>query len=65
MQRDKGLANMTTAITLRYTHVSNQHVVRVKLTQCYMSNIPQLKKPNTLTLPFAATEINLALHLVK
>ena len=32
------------AIVLQYINVSNQHVVYPKFTQCYMSNIFQLKK---------------------
>ena len=38
------LITATMAITLQYINVSNQHVVHLKFTQCYMANIFQLKK---------------------
>ena len=38
------LANATVVIILQYIKVSNQHVVHLKLTQCCMSIISQLKK---------------------
>lgn len=31
------LANLTVVIILQYLNVSNQHLVRIKLTQCYIS----------------------------
>ena len=39
------LANATVVFILQYRNVSNQHVfVHLKLTQCYMTIISQLKK---------------------
>ena len=38
----------TMAIILQYINVSNQHVVHLKLSPCYMSNIFQLRKKESL-----------------
>lgn len=38
------LANATVIIILQYTCVWNQHIIHLKLTQCYMPLISQLKK---------------------
>lgn len=40
----EGLVNTTMVITLQYIDVSNQHVVQLKLTQCFMLNIFPFKK---------------------
>lgn len=37
------LANAAVVIVLQYTNISNQHVVRLKLTQCYMPIVSKLK----------------------
>ena len=34
----------TVAIILQYMYVPNQHVTQLKLTQCHMSNMFQLRK---------------------
>ena len=39
------IAKATMAIILQYIHVFHQQAVHLEITQCYMSNIFQLKKP--------------------
>ena len=53
------LANTTVAIILRYVNVANQHVVHFKVTQCYISNIFQLKKRAILEVSITTGEADL------
>ena len=39
----------TIAVILQYINVSNQHLVHLKFTQCYMPNTFQLKKARGIT----------------
>lgn len=39
-------ANASMVIILQYRNVSNQHIAHLKLTQCYVSVIFQLKNPS-------------------
>lgn len=41
---EKGANYATMAITLQFINVSNLHVVHLKFTQCYMSNIIKQEK---------------------